>query len=128
MVKNYETLADTLTSANKDAIDAFMKFNAALTAGLQEISNHVLASTQNTIELNLATGKAILGIKTPQEMVEIQSGWMRQCFSAAVSGSTKLSEISTKIASQAVTPVQSHFQNSIGKIADNVMSLSSKAA
>src|SRR5882672_1016310 len=121
MVKNYETLTNAMTSANKDAIDAFTKFNAALTEGLQEISKHVLAVTQNTVETNLATGKAVLAIKSPQELVEIQSNWMRQFFNATLSGSTKLSEISAKISTEATAPIQSHFSATVGKMVDGVL-------
>src|SRR5271156_6272990 len=127
MVKNYETLANAMTSANKDTIDAFMKFNAVLTEGLQEISNHVLAVTQNTVETNLATGKAILAIKSPQELVELQSNWMRQFFNAALSGSTRLSEISAKISTEATAPIQSHFSATVGKMVDGVLNATAKA-
>jgi phasin family protein len=124
MMKNYETLA----AANKDVLDACMQFNAILTKGFQEIGSHVFALAQSTAELNAETGKAAMSIRSPQELIELQSKWLRQFLGMAVSGSAKLSEISSSIASQTSGPIQSHVSNALDKMSDSFKYITSKAA
>jgi phasin family protein len=124
MTQNYETFA----TANKDVVDSFTQFNTLLAEGFKEISSHILASAQSTIEMNLATGKAVFGIKTPQELAVLQSNWTRQFFNAALSGSRKFSEISARIFTQTAAPIHAHISTTINKMTDGIFNTTAKAA
>jgi phasin family protein len=119
MMKHYETIVD----ANKEAADAFMQLHALFVGGLHEMSSHACDIARNAFDLHLETGKSAMTIKSLQELAELQSKWVRECFNTALSSATKLSQISTKLAHQVAEPVQAHICNSMSRIADNVTSI-----
>ena len=112
MTKTYEEF----TSINKEAVDAFVKSSAIFAKGFEEISRQVFALTQTLFEANMATGKAVMGVKTPKDLLDLQSGLVSHSFNTALSQATKISELSVKIANQAAEPIQAHFSNALGKM------------
>jgi len=112
MIKNYDEFA----SINKETVDVLVKSGTIWSKGVEEISRHVLALAQSSVETGIATSKAAMGAKTLKELLEVQSDWVRSTFDNAITEATKLSEISVKVANQAAEPVQTHITNAFNRI------------
>jgi hypothetical protein len=112
MMKSPEEIAQ----AGKDTIDALTKSSAALTEGCSEISQHVMTLTHKSVAAHLATGKEILDIKTPSDLLEFQSKWASECMTSAITQMTHLSQLSTKVMSQTCEPLKNHFAGTFGKM------------
>ena len=123
-IKNYEAL----TSANKDALEAFTQCGTILAGGFKEISDHVIALTQSSIEMNIAAGKAAMSVRSIEDLTQLQSGWLNQFLDKALPETAKLSEISVKIANKAAAPIQSHLRNTLGKNGSDTVKTKAKAA
>ena len=115
MTKNYEEFA----SINKEAVDAFAQSGSIFAKGFEEISRQVLALTQTSVETNIATGKAAMGVKTLKELLDLQSDWMRHVFDTAFTQATQLSQLSVKVANQVAEPIQSHFTSAFSKMGND---------
>ena len=124
MIKNYEAFA----SANKDALDAFTQFSTIMASGFRELSSHMMELTQNSIEMNTAAGKAVMTVRSIEDLTKLQSGWVNQFLGTALPQTARLSELSVKHVNKAAAPIQSHLINTLGRIGNDTVKTSSKAA
>ena len=92
------------------------------------MTSHVSALAKQVVETNIAAGKAAVAIKTPQDLTILHSSWASQMLESAMAGSLKLSEISTKISTQAAAPIQSHVSDTIGKMSGGIFNATAKVA
>ena len=111
MMKNYGEFA----SLNKEAVDAFVKSSTIFAQGFGDISRQFVALTQTLFDTNMATGSAVMGVRTPKDLLDLQSDWVRHSFNTALSHASNLSELSVQLANQAAEPIQSHFTSALGK-------------
>jgi len=105
MIRNVEAF----TSANKDAFDAWLQFGKIITSGVQDMQKQIMALTQTAIEMNVETSKALMGIRSLDQLADVQTNWLTQSVNNAMTGSAKLSQLSSKISSEAAEPLKSHF-------------------
>lgn len=109
---------DQFASMNKDVADSFMKSGTILAKGFEDINRQIMALVQASVEANIETGKAAMGVRTLKDFSDLQSGWIRNYFDTTLSEATKLSALSIKIANQAAEPIQSHFNDAFSKMGD----------
>lgn len=112
MIKNLEDI----TAAHKNAFDALMQIHTAIAQGFHEITEHVQTVTKQAIDMNIANGKAVTQIKSPQDFSAMQSQWANQALETAVGSSLKLAEITKKVSEKAAAPIQSHMTETFGKM------------
>ncbi|PWC32657.1 phasin family protein [Azospirillum sp. TSO35-2] len=101
ILKSYDELS-VLTKGN---VDAVVKSGTIVAKGAEEAGKQVAAFTQSSLEKSVSTGKALLAVKTIQELIELQSAFAKASFDALVSESSKLQELSVKIANEALAPI-----------------------
>ncbi len=53
----------------------------------------------------MSNGKALLAVKTIQELIALQNAYAKASFNAFVAESAKLQELSVKIANEALAPL-----------------------
>lgn len=98
---------DEISKLNKETFDAMAKCNNALVKGGEEMGKAYFSFFKNTADANVEAMKAIMGAKSLNEVVEIQSDFARTSFDTFVAESTKLSEMGVKVATDAFQPIQS---------------------
>lgn len=111
-LENYDEFA----KAGKDAFDAYMQSSTAMAKAVETLSKEILAFTQVSFENNAAAAKALMGAKTFQEVVELQTEYSRKNFDSIVAESSKLTELSVDIANQAIEPLKSQANQSVERL------------
>ncbi|MBP2313192.1 phasin family protein [Azospirillum soli] len=112
ILKSYEEL----TSLTKGNVDAVVKSGTIVAKGAEEAGKQVAAFTQTSLEKNAAAGKALLAVKTIQELIELQTSFTKSSFEAFVAESTKLQELSVKIANEALAPLSERANLTVEKL------------
>ena len=111
---------EEVTTFSKSNVEACTQAASILSSGLQDISqaifNHMQASMQNAMN----TSKALLGVKTMRDLVDLQTAYVKGTFDSLMSESTKLSEIAVRVSSQAAEPINARVSDVVEKISERV--------
>jgi phasin family protein len=84
--------------------------------GFEALSQEVMAFARSSLEGNVVATKAILGAKDLREAADLQSAHTRRSFDQAVAESAKLTEMSVKVANEAMQPIQARVTVTVGKL------------
>ena len=106
---------DEATAFTKESIDASFASAAIAGKGFDALAEEVAAYGKKAADAGFANVKALQGIKSVQELVEIQTGFARAAFDMAFAGATKVAELSVKTANEAVEPIQSRVAKAVEK-------------
>ncbi len=115
---------DELAELNKGNLDAFLAAGAIAKKGMETMADEVAAYNQTAMEESIAGMKAMMGVKTFQDWIEFQSSYARGMFDKTVANTTKLSEMSAKVASEMAEPMQARFNKVSEKYAKPAKSAS----
>lgn len=100
---------DALVAFNKGNVDAAVAASKAAAKGFETLAEEVASYNKAALEAGMANAKALMGCKTAQEMVELQTAQTRAGFEKLVSQGTKLGELGTKVTTEAFQPIQKRF-------------------
>ena len=106
---------DEVTALNKESVDAVVKAGEVLTKGAETFGKAYYEIAQASAEASVEATKAMMGAKTAKEFVEIQAEFARTSFDNFLSESTRLSEVSVKVANEAFEPLQKQLNTSFEK-------------
>ncbi|KAA0597001.1 phasin family protein [Azospirillum lipoferum] len=104
---------DELTVLTKENVDALVKSGTVVAKGAEEAGKQVAAFTQSSLEKSVSNAKALLAVKTIQELVELQNAYAKASIDALVSESTKLQELTVKIANEALAPLNARVNATV---------------
>jgi phasin family protein len=107
---------EEMTALTKQNVDAFVKSGTILAKGFETISKSNAAYAQSTLESSAAASKAVLGVKTVRDLVDLQSSFAKKSFDSAIAEGTKVSEISVKVANEAFQPISTQINATFGKL------------
>lgn len=97
--------AEQFVQFGQGNVDAMVKSTQILAAGLQDLTKHVAATAQANMDETVSTFRALTGVKSLKEAVELQTSFARTSFEKAVAESGKLTETSLKLMEQAAAPL-----------------------
>ena len=89
----------------RGAFDALAESQAAVARGLEALSAEVAGLTISGIDAVARTATQMLSVKTLSDAFAVNAGFARNSFDSMVSGSTKLSELGVKLATDASQPI-----------------------
>ena len=104
---------DDFAAASKENLDAIVAATNVFSKGVEELGKAYFAFAQSSIEANVEVGKSMLAAKTVTDVVEMQADAMRNGFDAMVNESNKLAEMSLKLATDSVQPLQDRFNSGL---------------
>lgn len=107
---------DELAAFNKGNFDAFVAAGAAAAKGFETLSQQVIACNQKAVETSVATAKALLGCRTLQDVVEVQTDLTRKGIDEWLAEGTKLSELTVKVANQTAEPINSRLSEAVDRL------------
>lgn len=107
---------DEFTAISKANLDALVQANKVFAKGVEDISKEVLSLTQSSIESAATAAKAIFAAKTLKDVVELNTAFTRTHFDQLVANSTKLSEMSVKLATDAFAPITARVNGAVEKV------------
>lgn len=98
---------------NKEGMDTAMKAFGSYGKGLQAIAVEMADYSKKSFEDGTAALEKLMGAKTLDKAVEVQSEYIKSSYEGMVSQMTKLSEMYVDLAKDAYKP----FEGVIGKVA-----------
>ncbi|WP_142848582.1 phasin family protein [Telmatospirillum sp. J64-1] len=101
--KSYEDMIQF----SRDNMEAVSKSGSILAKGLQDLSKTMVGMTQANIEESVSASKQMMSAKTLKELMDLQSSLAKNSIDKLLAESTKLSEMSTKLAEEALAPINS---------------------
>ena len=94
---------------SKDQIEAFTAASSTLTKGLQEIATESSDYSKKAFAAGTASFEKLLGARSVESAIQIQTEFAKQAYEGFVAQATKVSELYTRVASDALKPVTSAY-------------------
>jgi phasin family protein len=110
--------SEEFVSFGQGNLEAAMKAAQIFASGLQDISKQVAASTQASIEDSVSTLKAIAGVKSVKEVIDLQTSFTRAMMEKAIAESGKLTDASLKLTEQAIAPITARVSLAVEKFSN----------
>ena len=110
-----EKMMQDAGSVNKEGWDTFMKAGNRFMKGMEEIMQLSMTQAQKTAEKNSKTMKELMACKTVNEFTEAQTKAAQDNFDEFMKSMTKISELSVKVASDCLEPVNDQFSKTVKK-------------
>jgi phasin family protein len=106
---------DEFASLGKETVDAVLESGSIIAKGVEQLNRSVLASAQSTFELGLEATRSMLAVKTLRELLDLQNSYAKSSVDKLIADSTKLSEMSVKVANEAFQPFNARVNATIGR-------------
>jgi phasin family protein len=110
--KSYEEIS----KLQKDNWDAFVASSQIWAKGAEVVGKAWMTLAQDTMENAASTAKALVGVKSLREAVDLQTDFAKGNFDKFVAESTKLSETVVKVANDAMEPITARVNVTVEKI------------
>lgn len=117
ILKSYEDVA----VAAKENVDAVVASSTIVAKGAEEAGKQVAAFTQSSAETAVANGKAALAVKTINELFELQTAFFKSSVENFIAESSKLQELTVKIANDAAAPISARVNAAVEKLVKPVV-------
>ena len=102
MLKNFEDFQ----KLGKDNVDTCMKQFGTVSKGWQAIATEVADYSKKSFEHGTATLESLLGAKSLDKAIEIQSDYVKTAYEGFVAQSSKLGELYTDLAKETYKPLE----------------------
>lgn len=97
--------AEQMMSFQQGNMEAMMKASQIWAAGMQDMGKSFAATAQASLDHTMNTWKALAGVKSLKEAMDLQSGLARNSLETAMSQTGQLTDASMKLAEQALAPI-----------------------
>jgi phasin family protein len=106
MIKGYEEIA----SFGKANVEALVQSSTLALKGAEELTKVFAALGNQNVERASAAVKALAGVRSPADLIQLQSQLTREGTDSLVSDSRKIAEIVNTIVTSALEPLQARFK------------------
>ena len=114
MDKAFKT-AEDFVSFGQANVEAVVKSGQIWTAGMQDLSKTFAGLAQAQMDHTVATWKALAGIKSLKDAMDLQSSLARTSVESAMAETGKLTDASIKLAEQAIAPITARVTLAVEK-------------
>jgi phasin family protein len=109
--------AEELVAFNQANIEAVMKSSQIWVTGVQDLSKHMAAAAQASLDESMSAFKALTSVKSLKDAFELQSSFARTAMEKSLAESTKLTDASFKLTEQALAPITARVTVAVEKFA-----------
>jgi len=109
MLKNF----DEIQKLGKDNMDVCMKQFGTVSKGWQAIATEMADYSKKSFEHGSATMESLLGVKSLEKAIEIQTDYVKTAYEGFVAEATKMGELYTDLAKESYKP----FEGIMAKVA-----------
>jgi hypothetical protein len=102
MVKNIEDMQ----RIGKDGMDASMKSFSAISKGIQAIAGEMADYSKRALDEGTAATEKLLGAKSLDKAVEVQSDYLKSAYEGFVAQAAKLGELYADLAQETYKPFE----------------------
>ena len=103
------TNMDDFQQFGKDNMDAAMKSFGALSKSVQAIAVEMADYSKKVFEQGTAATEKLIGAKSLEKAIEVQSDYAKSAYETFVAEATKLGELYADLAKEAYKPFETHF-------------------
>lgn len=107
---------DELSRLQKDNWEALVAASQIWFKGAETVSKGWMTLAQDTMENAASTAKAMVGVKSLREAVDLQTEFAKGNFDKFVAESTKMSETVVKVANDAMEPITARMNVTVEKL------------
>lgn len=93
----------------KDNAEAVVKSSTAVAKGFEEIAKHSQAYVAKSVEKADAAVKALIAVKSPAELADLQSKLARESIETAIAEGRKFAELSQSVFTAALEPLNARI-------------------
>lgn len=111
----FDQFTKDASAAGKEGVDAFVKSGTIFAKGMEEIIRESMSFAQTAAEKQAQFAKDAMSAKTINEWSDIQNKIAQENFDDFMSGFTKLSELGTKIMTDAIDPINKQMTKAAQK-------------
>jgi hypothetical protein len=111
MLKNF----DNVQKVGQENMDVAMKSFGAVSKGFQAIATEVADYSKKSFEDSTAAMEKLMGAKTLEKAVEVQSDYVRSAYEGFVAQATKIGELYADLAKETYKP----FEGMMGKVSSS---------
>lgn len=97
--------AEEMMHFNQGNIEAMVKSGQIWATGLQDLSKQMAAHAQASIEDTMSAFKALTGVRTLKDAMDLQSSLARASLEKAVAETGRLTDASMRLAEQTYAPI-----------------------
>ena len=101
--------AEDAAAFGRGNVEALAKSAQIYVSGVQDLNRQALAMVQGLTDQALEGAKALGGVRSLKEAVEIQAGLARSAFERTIGDATKLQETALKVAEQSFAPLSARM-------------------
>lgn len=101
------TQFDNIQQLGKENVDAALKAFSAVSTGAQAIAVEAADYAKKSFEQSSAVLEKLVGAKTLDKAIEIQTDYLKASYEGFVAQSTKMGELYANLAKEAFKPVES---------------------
>jgi len=109
--------AEELMAFNQGNFEAVVKSGKIWSAGVQDLTQQVVASAQASFDETLATCRALAAVKSLREAVDLQTSLARTAVEKALSEAGRITDASVKLTEQTFAPITARFALAMEKFA-----------
>lgn len=103
-------------SLGQDNLDAVVKSGDVVAKGFETLSKGMMDFARVSFEGNVEATNAILGAKTLSDLVDLQTKYTRRNLDQFLAESTKLTELTVKVANEAFAPIKARVDVAVEKM------------
>lgn len=111
---------EDVTQISKDNVDALVRSSQILAKSAEQISRAIAGFAQSSLEMSAQAGQAVLGVKTISDLIELQSEYARNSMDHFIAGTSKITDISVKVANEAIEPINQRVNEAVEKISKQI--------
>ncbi|MFP6772899.1 MAG: TIGR01841 family phasin [Alphaproteobacteria bacterium] len=108
-----------MASSGKEGLEAWNAAGAAYGKGLEIMGGEMMSFAKQMLESNVTAAKAVLGAKSLNEVMELNTDFARSSFDGMMAQGTKMGEMATKAAQETAEPLNAQFTATVEKLRQN---------
>jgi phasin family protein len=101
---------------NKQGVEAFMVAGNIWAKGYEDLGKAYFSFAQDSAERGAEVAKSMMKAKTLQDVIDVQTDFAKNRFDHVVAESTKMSELSVKVATETIQPLQKQFDSAVSTL------------
>lgn len=110
---------EEVAELSKQHLDAVAQTTSLWAQGCQEINNAWMSFAQQSLQSGLSTARSLMDCKSVQDAVDLQTAYARNLFEGMLSESSRISELSVRVANEAFEPVRDRVNATVEKMLKN---------
>lgn len=107
--------AEEFVAFSQGNIEAIVKASQIWATGVQGLSKNMAAVAKASMDESIAAFKAMTGVKSLKDAIDLQSSFARSAMEKSVAESGKLTDASLKLTEQALAPITARVSVAVEK-------------